>query len=100
MIARIWHGSTSIDDGDAYAAYIQRTGLNAYRKTPGNRGAWILRRREGNRTEFLTLSFWESADAIRAFAGEDIEQAVFYPEDDCYLVDRELRVQHYDIVDE
>jgi heme-degrading monooxygenase HmoA len=95
MIARIWRGWTRASDADAYVEYVSETGLSEYRKTPGNRGAWILRRDDGDRTEFLTLSFWGSLEAIRGFAGDDIEQAVFYPEDDRYLVDRELQVTHY-----
>jgi heme-degrading monooxygenase HmoA len=51
-----------------------------------------------DRTEIITLSFWVSRDAIGAFAGEDIERAVFYPEDDRYLVDRETTVTHYEVV--
>ncbi len=81
-----------------YADYIEETGMRAYRETPGNRGAWMLRRDEGDRTEFVTLSFWDSLDAVRAFAGDDVERAVFYPEDDRFLVDRETRVLHYEIV--
>jgi heme-degrading monooxygenase HmoA len=50
------------------------------------------------RTEVITLSLWESAEAIRGFAGDDIEQAVFYPEDERYLVDRETTVTHFDVV--
>ena len=72
--------------------------MRAYRETPGNRGAWMLRRDEGDRTEFVTLSYWDSLDAVRAFAGDDVERAVFYPEDDRFLVDRETRVLHYEIV--
>ena len=97
MIARMWRGWTSADDADAYVAYVEQTGIKEYRATPGNRGAWILRRVQDDRAEFLTLSFWDSLDAIREFAGEDVEQAVFYPDDDRYLVDRELRVAHYHI---
>src|SRR5215218_710259 len=55
------------------AEYIRETGFTEYGQTPGNRGAWMLRRDEGERTEFITLSLWESEDAIRAFAGDDIE---------------------------
>jgi hypothetical protein len=40
---------------------------------------------------------WESMDAIRAFAGDDPEQAVFYPEDDRFLIDRDLTVAHYEV---
>jgi heme-degrading monooxygenase HmoA len=95
MIARTWRGWTRREDADAYLEYVRETGLNAYRATPGNCGAWALQRDEGDRTEIITLSFWDSLDAVRAFAGEDVEQAVFYPEDDRFLVERELRVRHY-----
>jgi heme-degrading monooxygenase HmoA len=100
VIARTWRGWTRRDDADEYAAYIEETGMRAYRETPGNRGAWMLRRDEGDRTEFVTLSYWDSLDAVRAFAGDDIERAVFYPEDDRFLVERETRVLHYEIVSE
>src|SRR5215208_6125231 len=69
-----------------------------YGRTPGNRGAWMLRRDDGDRTEFITLSMWESVDAIRAFAGDDIEAAVLYPEDERFLIDGESTVTHYDVV--
>jgi heme-degrading monooxygenase HmoA len=98
MIARMWRGWTSIQDADTYAAYIEETGIKGYRDTPGNLGAWILRRPQDDRCEFVTLSFWESLEAVKAFAGEDVAQAVFYPEDDRFLVDRELRVNHFEIV--
>jgi hypothetical protein len=45
----------------------------------------------------VALSFWTSYDAIRGFAGEDIETAVYYPEDDRYLVQREDTVTHYEV---
>lgn len=48
-------------------------------------------------TEFLTLSLWESRHAITAFAGHQIERAVFYPDDDCYLVEREQTTTHFDV---
>jgi heme-degrading monooxygenase HmoA len=69
-----------------------------YRSTPGNQGAWMLRRDDGDRSEIITFSFWDSTESIRAFAGDDIDQAVFYPEDDRFLIERDLRVRHYDVV--
>jgi len=60
MIARIWRGAVRAEDADAYAAYVQRTGIEGYQRTPGNRGAWLLRRVEAERAEIVTLSFWES----------------------------------------
>jgi heme-degrading monooxygenase HmoA len=100
MIARIWRGVVQLDDADEYADYIRDTGFAEYAETPGNRGAWMLRRDEGERTEFITYSLWDSRDAIRAFAGDDIETAVYYPEDERYLIEREDTVKHYEIVDE
>lgn len=97
MIARIWRGWTRAEDADAYVAYIEATGMAEYRATPGNRGAWMLQRLEGERCEFVTLSFWDSLDAVREFAGDDPERAVFYPEDDRFLVERELTVSHFEI---
>jgi heme-degrading monooxygenase HmoA len=97
MIARLWRGWTSRADADAYVAYVDETGIQGYEATPGNRGAWILRRVQADRAEILTLSFWDSLEAIRKFAGDDVERAVFYPNDDRYLIERELRVAHYEI---
>jgi heme-degrading monooxygenase HmoA len=97
MIARIWRGAVRREDGDAYAAYIRETGLAGYAATPGNRGAWLLRRDSGARTEFVTFTLWDSLEAIRAFAGDDVETAVYYPEDDRYLVERDLTVPHYEV---
>jgi heme-degrading monooxygenase HmoA len=57
-----------------------------------------LRRIVDDRAEFLLISLWDSRDAIRAFAGEDIEKAVFYPEDERFLVEREDHVSHYEVV--
>jgi antibiotic biosynthesis monooxygenase (ABM) superfamily enzyme len=97
MIARVWRGATRADDADAYAEYIEKTGLESARSLPGNRGTLILRRVEGDRAEFETILLFDSLDDIRAFAGDDIETAVFYPEDDEYLVDRDLVVRHFDV---
>ncbi|HEX5473948.1 MAG TPA: hypothetical protein VFX12_04725 [Vicinamibacterales bacterium] len=99
MIARVWRGWTTSENAAAYAEYVSRTGLAAYRATPGNRGAWILQRDLGGRAEIVTLSLWDSLDAVAQFAGHDITKAVFYPEDDQYLVDRELIVAHYHVID-
>jgi heme-degrading monooxygenase HmoA len=99
VIARTWHGAVRADDADAYAAYIAETGLRAYAGTPGNRGAYLLVRTEGERAEVLTVSLWDSLEAIEGFAGRPVERAVFYPEDDRYLVERDPDAKHWTVVE-
>jgi heme-degrading monooxygenase HmoA len=99
MIARIWRGVVRLEDADEYAGYIADTGFAEYGKTAGNRGAWMLRRDEGERTEFLTFTLWDSVEAVKAFAGEDYEAAVLYPEDERYLIEHDPKVKHYEVVD-
>ena len=84
-------------DGDAYAQYIEETGVAGYRSTPGNRGVWMLRRDVDGKTEFLMFTLWESMDALKAFAGEQPDVAVFYPEDDRFLVERDELVSHWEV---
>jgi heme-degrading monooxygenase HmoA len=92
MIARMWRGWVRTEQANAYVAYITGTGLREYAATPGNLGCQMWTRDlEDGRTEVLTVSWWESRAAIIGFAGSDIEAAVFYPEDDEYLVDRETQ---------
>jgi hypothetical protein len=97
MIARIWRGATAARDARDYVRYLRDTGIKAYTQTPGNRGAWIFWREMGDLAEFLNVSLWESSDDIAGFAGADIHRAVFYPEDDRFLVERDLTVSHYEV---
>ena len=96
MIARSWRGWTRPEDADAYLDHVERTGGRAARATAGNLGYYILRRDDGDRVEFVTMSLWESLDAIRAFAGDDLAVA-FVEDDDRYLVDHERFVTHYEL---
>lgn len=98
MIARMWRGATRADDADSYLTYLRETGLEEYRATPGNLAVIALRRVDPGKAEFLLVSLWESEEAIRAFAGEPLDQAVFYPEDDRYLIERDEYVQHLECV--
>lgn len=97
MIARVWRGSTRAEDADEYAAYVEETGLRGARALPGSRGTLLLRRERDGRAEFQTILLFDSLDDVRGFAGDEIDVAVFYPEDDRYLVDRELDVGHYEV---
>ena len=98
LIARLWEGSTLAADADRYLEYLRRTGLADYERAPGNRGVLALRSVGGDRADFLLVSLWDSEAAIRAFAGDPIERARFYPEDDAFLVRRGETVRHLELV--
>jgi len=98
MIARTWRGATKTEDAERYLDYLHQTGLAEYRKIEGNRGVVALRRVAQGQAEFLLVSLWDSENAIRQFAGEDIDRAVFYPEDERFLIDRDNHVTHYEVV--
>ncbi len=89
MLARMWHGTTKAHDLEAYREYVRDTGLSDYRACQGNRGAVLLTRVDGDIAEFVTLSLWESLDDVRAFAGDEVEAARYYSENQRYLLDFE-----------
>jgi heme-degrading monooxygenase HmoA len=97
MICRIWRGETAPDKVDSYLEYVKATGVAAYESTPGNRGVFVLRRRFEDHVEWLTVSLWESVEAIHRFAGDDIDAPVYYPEDRDYLLSFSPRVDHYEV---
>jgi heme-degrading monooxygenase HmoA len=98
MIARIWHGVTPGEKADEYVKFLDKTGVTDYRATEGNRGVHVLRRVEGGQAHFLIITFWDSVDAIKKFAGDDHEKARYYPEDKDYLLEFEEKVVHYEVV--
>ena len=98
MIARIWKGVTLAAKADEYLDYLKATGLKEYRATDGNRGVWVLRRLQDDQAEFTLISLWESWESIRRFAGEEIERAVYYPEDQRYLLALDPSVVHYEVL--
>jgi heme-degrading monooxygenase HmoA len=100
MIARVWHGVVPRDKAEAYARYLAESerGIDDYRKVPGNRGATLMRRDEGNRTHFLFISLWESREAITGYAGDDIDKAQYFAFDLECLIDPEPKVAHYEVV--
>ncbi len=97
MIARIWHGVTPTDKADRYLAFLLERAVPDYAGTPGNKAVYVLRRPEGEVTHFITLTHWESLEAIAAFAGADIARAKYSPEDSDFLLEFEPTVQHFEL---
>jgi heme-degrading monooxygenase HmoA len=98
MIARIWHGRTRAADAGRYLEFLKQRAIPDYKSVPGNQGVYLLRRVEGEQAHFLTLTFWESRQAIEGFAGAEIERAKYYPEDKDFLLEFEPTVSHYEVV--
>jgi heme-degrading monooxygenase HmoA len=98
MIARIWRGLTREADKDTYFEYLQKTGLKEYASIRGNQGVWVLRRVYDGKSEFTLISLWDSWDAIKAFAGPEYENAVYYPEDEKFLLELDPHVTHYEVL--
>jgi heme-degrading monooxygenase HmoA len=97
VIARMWHGRVLTTKADEYYPYL-KAGIDKIKTIEGNLGAQVMRRNNGKETEFVVISYWESTDAIRKFAGEDIEKTHFLPKDPQYLLELEPKVKHFEVV--
>lgn len=98
MIIRMWHGRVEHPKVQAYREFLNRRAIPDYRSVPGNVDVRILEREEPDAVHFITMTTWDSLAAIEAFAGEDVEKAKYYPEDDAFLLEFEPNVVHYEIV--
>lgn len=99
MIARIWRGWTKPEDADAYEALLQETILPgiARRGIDGYRGAHLLRDDREGESEFVTVLWFDSMEAVRSFAGEDHETAVVPGEARRLLARFDARSAHYEV---
>ena len=98
MIVRLWKGRVKAEDAEEYRAYQEEVGPPGYENIPGNRGIYILGRDLGDEYEIAMLTFWDSMDSVRAFAGDPADRAKYYDRDFDYLIDPPETVDHYEIV--
>jgi heme-degrading monooxygenase HmoA len=99
VILRKWTGRIRSADQEEYGTYVAGTGADDYSHTPGNLGFQILMRPLGDGTsEVITLSWWESMNAVQRFAGDKPEVARYYPDDDRFLLERPILVEHYHVI--
>lgn len=96
MIARLWHGWATREKADAYEALLRAEVLPKIERIDGYLGAYLLRT-DGASVEFVTVTLWETFDAIRAFAGDDYERAVVPPEARRLLERFDERSRHYEV---
>jgi hypothetical protein len=96
MITRLWRGWTASEDADSYEQFLLTELFPSMRAIPGFRGAEVLRRPDGGEVAFVTLTRFDSIDAIRAFAGVDYEVPVLEPQALALLSHYDERALHFD----
>ena len=97
MIARIWHGTTKGEDYEEYTEFLKSKAIPDYEKTKGFKKLVFLRNIKDNIGHFTLITFWDNVEVIKNFAGESIEKAKYYPEDDNFLLEFEEKVTHYEV---
>ncbi|HEV7920654.1 MAG TPA: antibiotic biosynthesis monooxygenase [Thermoanaerobaculia bacterium] len=95
-IARLWHGRVPDAKAAEYYDYLL-TGVHKIEATPGNRGVDVLTSSRAGVTDFIVISYWDSLEAIHAFAGADVEKTHHLPRDAEYLLELEPTVRHYTV---
>lgn len=98
MIARIWHGRTPDSLANEFFEYIKKTGVPGCKSTEGNRGFYALKRNKNGVSEFFLITLWDSFEAIKKFSGPDVEKAVYFPDDEKYLLELEPNVDHFQVL--
>jgi heme-degrading monooxygenase HmoA len=99
MIERVWLARTADrDKAAAYGAYFRRAVLPELTAVSGYRGAKLVQRDRDGGVEIIVVTFWDSIDAVRGFAGDDINRAVVHAEAAALFTDYDRSARHYDIV--
>lgn len=97
IVAREWKGRVAPARAEEYYRYLMG-GVKKIRTIRGSLGVEVMRRNEAGAVEFTVISYWESREAIKAYAGEDIEKPHHLPKDREMLLELPKRVLHYDVI--
>jgi hypothetical protein len=97
MIARHWRGWTELANADAYEALLRDKVLPGLRAIAGYRGGYVLRSDGSAETEFVVINFFDSLEAVKAFAGPHYATPVFEPEARALLSRIEAIANHYEV---
>ena len=98
MIVRVWRGWTAAADTASYKNHAIERVFPSLEKIEGYRGAALLQRADEGRTEFVVVTMWDSLDAVRHFAGKNVDRAVIEPAALKVLSQFDSLVRHYDLI--
>ena len=97
MVARIWHGRTPADKADEYRQYLFEEGVKRIAALPGNRGVQMMVSKTQDQGEFMVVSYWDSIDAIKGYAGDEYTKVHDLPRDKEFLIEKETLVRHFSL---
>jgi heme-degrading monooxygenase HmoA len=97
MVARVWHGRTAADKAEEYRQYLYEAGVKKIATLPGNRGVQMMVSKTADQGEFMVISYWDSVEAIKGYAGADYTKVHDLPRDKDFLIEREALVRHFSL---
>jgi heme-degrading monooxygenase HmoA len=97
VIFRAFHATATPEGADAYREHLNRSVLPGLQRIDGYRGAYLLRRDHHGHVELQVLTLWDSLEAIRGFAGADLEHAVVEPAAQAVLEAYDPVVTHHSV---
>ena len=98
MIERMWSGRTNRDNAVKYADYFRRVVVPELASIDGYHGARLLEREVDGLIEVIVVTRWHSLDAIRAFAGDELDRAVVHEDAASLFADFDPKVRHFGVV--
>lgn len=97
MISRQWKGIARINEADRYIKHLKTDTFPTLKKIKGFQSVSILTVKRLNGVEFLIVTEWESIEAIKHFAGDDIEVAVVPEIVQSMMIEYDKTCRHYEI---
>jgi heme-degrading monooxygenase HmoA len=100
MIARVWAARATAANAKAYQRHVEQHLVPELRTITGYVGISVLTHHDdvADEVEIIVSTRWVSFEAIRRFAGDDLEGAVVATEAKALLTDWDERVRHYEVV--
>ena len=97
MIVRMWHGRVDSSKSDEYAEFMKQRAGPDYSSVDGLQKLLFLRKIEKDVAHFLLVTYWDTMESVKKFAGEQPEKAKYYPEDDEFLLEKEELSTLYEV---
>jgi len=97
MIVRMWHGMVMTSKADEYAEFMKERAVPDYSSVDGLKKLLFLRNVDTDVAHFLLVTYWDSMEAVKKFAGDRPEKAKYYPEDDDFLLEKEETSALYEV---